>query len=418
MSLSRTETNELSTDAHDDIIYNPDASVALSCIQSKEPRSSWANNPNDPYIYVSFSLEQYVSTYGGDCIYSDAIHRTIIDYHAINMKKNREEEYKKVITDEWIKRSGLPIKFLPNDETPNNIEDKNVCFILGALNKDISKFGTTITYTLNAPRFKTILMTSNQNEKLSNGDIYAFLHETGHAFLGMKHFKPQGPHDVAPYCALDCKDSVMAYFGDCKAVLNSYVNLLNENIHLELTDTSRSLLEISNSINDKISGKVIDTALLHKAIHSHSPNQLGRYDLLLVESFKQDWVKTNKELAEVERRKQERYQLQYFYEQAKMASQAVIDTITNIILRPYYWLDSQFDSVLNYVLYSTSAMVEECPKYFPPNDVTSVRNRDKFDVKANQCVSNHYASLFSQPKSDPRPLQFLSPTPMRPTLGK
>jgi hypothetical protein len=161
-------------------------------------------------------------------------------------------------------------------------------------------------------------------------------------------------------------------------------------------------LDILNKENEGLMTKLND--LQAQPIIAVDPylDQLTPYDLLAAENFKRDWAARN---------------LKQGPERPE-ALQTVIDTITNVILQPYYWLNDQYDNILQYVLHATEQLVKECPKYFPPDDVTSVRNQRRFGAPNHdsQClVSDHYAALFSQPQcpaSGPSALPAYGATPL------
>jgi hypothetical protein len=117
--------------------------------------------------------------------------------------------------------------------------------------------------------------------EMNNRQIYALLHEVGHAVVELKHSLKIDATDVAPFQEMDCTESVMAYDDNCVQAVIAKVNVLNS---LDEKTKSKGL-----SINDP--DPVVQKKI--KLILNAFPTSIGSVDLLAATDFKKSWEDRN-----------------------------------------------------------------------------------------------------------------------------
>lgn len=362
MAQSRTHQQDIVIDKYDETIQYLDGNLAIPCIQydqnDDQNESIWRPNPRDPFIYISFSKHHLTKTYGADKLYQLHAHRnTSQAFDEDGIRKCKE-----IIKKEWIERAGVPIKFLSDNSSSEEVQSKNVIFVLE--DSELVSLGTAQALLSDKEyermmagwekfraSYKIVtLKPFCKAEVLSRHETYVLLHELAHAITESKHFKPHDPGDVPPYCNLDCTQSVMAYSEDCIPIGLAAEFLFNRTAFLFASDDDEQFKKFRDLIHRVVCEEV-------------SPIELGYLDLAAAQQFKKNWEERNKAAQASE--------IQTLKAMIVPLYSCAIDTC---IKAPFRYISNAVNDCFDYILdaaqnYATD-VVNTCPSYFPPNDVT------------------------------------------------
>ena len=256
-------------------------------------RHMWRANPADPFIYISFSAKQFYSAFSTDKVANYLYHYAESGEVApsVDLEEGVRAKYQDILTQEWIIKAKVPVRFLPDNTPIDEVKSKNVVFMLGKNIKMFSILTMPMTFPHvdwseeNVPaQYKITHFGKLTVASLTNKDINIMLHESFHTMIGGKHFKPYDRVDKPPYnMSMTCLDSVMAYQDSCPPVTA-----------VEIREFPVSEFPMGVRRDDprpEIQRKV---AKMDRAF----PTTLGTSDLEAAKVFTERWNVLNKEAAE------------------------------------------------------------------------------------------------------------------------
>ena len=239
-------------------------------IRYATPELTWRPNPDDPYIYVSFSNEQLAQIAPMD---RDPMGVAEITPEMIS-------EYKKMIEDEYVSR-GMPIRYLSGNEPKEELMQKNVVYF-SSMKYTVAelenmggqlRFATRRLFATDESGQERVaariirLPHFSPNDMMKRAHRRGVVHEMFHAFPDGKHHTPYVSSDIGPFSkGLDCAESIMPYDADCSAVL----------------EVDRNARSFNGNVNRYLEAR--DQA---------HPITLGPVDVAVIEDFKKEWQEKN-----------------------------------------------------------------------------------------------------------------------------
>lgn len=327
-------------------------------LYSGKNRAIWRPNPADPYIYVSFSLQQFKETYGNEAVVKYAL---FAPYKISAVPRKKQHYFIQALEREIIDRAGFPVKLLPADA--KNIKEKDVCFIIQkAVAQTAIRDGQISVTTLHlrenenpndnvTPAQYKVIILNDLNPVPTAKDIFTFLHEFLHV-MEFKHFKQYNPNvDIGPFTEdLTCLDTLMAYDEYCPPVKKAELEIFG----------SRTVSLFSKNPQDRAD---------MKAFENSYPVTLGSLDLAAAAVFNERWANRNKAPQPIA---------------SQAAPTKTTGRVKTDLLRIPICLGNCVESTSNFVYqavdkgltYFTNAAIrysqtlaKECPSYFPQHSL-------------------------------------------------
>lgn len=338
-----------------------------SYIYSETNPYQWIENPEDPFIYISFSYKQFKKTYMNLPNWKNAGQsKEYFDLHPSVIEK-----FEKMIEKEFVQKAGLPVKYLSTDEDIGEIFNKNVYFLVVDPELTFEKAYTLASQHAILSSVKISAFRDIKPDDLTSKDKYILLHEGMHGLIGAKHFRPYDFEDADPFITddadidLNCLNTVIAYDEDCPPVLN-------DPLPLYTFDGEGNLIGNSTIPN----------------IYNY-PTQLGEIDLEAARIFNNKWKERNllPDLPTSTKSAASSYvsplkQL-FSWVQGKFtetpssqvkSTQITISSTQSIFLTLKMKINNVIDSVEEKSKSYSRSVVTECECYFPPRTSVAYLN--------------------------------------------
>ena len=324
--------------------YNKKPSLISHIYSPRDNPIKWEKNQDDPFIYLSFSYEQFKAAF--EWLMQQTNHHFVsgdVQFQSLDVEVISELE--KIARIEWLEKAKLPIKFLPSDISGEEIRDKNVYFVFADLTLSSERAFTSMS---THPLFSRMRFSTLRNIKIADltpKDIYIFLHEGMHGILGAKHFRPYDRSDYGPFTAaasgkseLDCSNTVLAYEEDCSIVRD---NRITAHIYDDEGVYLRSE-EVPNIFN--------------------YPVTLGELDLAAAEVFNLEWTAQQTEADTLPQLKQVVSQETFFQSTIHTMRSSTACILSKIKNTASEYADKFETAAKSYAL----DVKTTCPSYFPP----------------------------------------------------